>query len=234
MRREYLHDADAQQPNALVVATSAVVTDDLGRVLLHRLLGLGRYLLRLGGRRRPSVRGVRRPRRFARNPGRHVRPVALMLGALSATAALLSACSTGPGPLGNGGDSAQQCVPARQGEIITIGITDLENHSSSPATVQGVSLRASHGLAVTMFWVTPIFNSTLIGTALWPPTGPAWAQRRPAVGAVVPAHTDLNLVFGLARTAKRGTSDGVDVVYSAGGNTYTLAQNTTLVVAPKC
>lgn len=159
-----------------------------------------------------------------------------MLGALSATAALLSACSTGPGPLGSGGDQAQQCVPARQGELITMGITALKNHSSSPATIQSVSLRASHGLATTMFWVTPIYNTTLIGTALWPPpTGPAWALRRPAIGAVVPANQDLNLVFGIARTtAKNGTSDGVDVVYSAGGNTYTLAQNTSLVVAPKC
>lgn len=35
-RTEYVDDPDAPAPNALVVAASAVVTDDQGRILLHR------------------------------------------------------------------------------------------------------------------------------------------------------------------------------------------------------
>lgn len=35
-RREYAHDPHAPEPNSLVVAASAVVVDDEGRLLLHR------------------------------------------------------------------------------------------------------------------------------------------------------------------------------------------------------
>lgn len=161
-----------------------------------------------------------------------------MLGALLATAALLSACSTGPAPLGDGGTPAQQCVPARQGQTITMGIYDLDVESgTSPVTVQSVRLGSPHGLKMTKAWVTPIFaNTPLIGTALWPPpASPAWAQRKPAEGAVIKPGQDLNLVFGLTRTtARAGRSDGPVIVYTANGNTYMLAENVSLVVARKC
>lgn len=35
-RTEYVHDPDAPAPNSLVVAASAVVTNDAGEILLHR------------------------------------------------------------------------------------------------------------------------------------------------------------------------------------------------------
>lgn len=44
-RREYLHDADAPEPNSLVVATSAVVTDSQGRVLLQQRADSGNWAL---------------------------------------------------------------------------------------------------------------------------------------------------------------------------------------------
>jgi hypothetical protein len=168
-----------------------------------------------------------------------------MLGALSATAALLSACSTGPGPLGDGGSPGQQCSPARQGQTITMGIYHLENSSSSPVTVQSVSLGSPDGLTMTKSWLVPIEHVggtlDLVGAG-WPyppgfsqPVRWAWALRKPAVGAVIRAHQDLNLVFGLRRTtAKSGRSDGAVIGYTAGGSTYTLAENVSLVVAPKC
>jgi hypothetical protein len=167
-----------------------------------------------------------------------MRRLALMLRALPATAALLSACSSGPGPLGNGGVPAQQCVPARQGQTITMGIYELENSGSTPANVQSVSLGSPHGLAITNAWITPIFaNTPLIGAVLsWPPpAGPAWAERKEAEGAVINPGRDMNLVLGLTRTtANTGRSDGPIIVYTAGGTTYTLSENTSLIVAAKC
>jgi hypothetical protein len=168
-----------------------------------------------------------------------------MLGALLATAAPLSACSTGPGPLGDGGTHGQQCVPAQQGQTITMGIYDLKNSGSSPVTVQSVSLGSPHGLTMTKSWLVPIehVGGTLeLAGAGWPyppdfsrPVHWAWVLRKPAVGAVIRARQDLNLVFGLTRTtARAGRSDGPVIVYTADGNTYTLAENVSLVVARKC
>jgi ADP-ribose pyrophosphatase YjhB (NUDIX family) len=48
-RREYLDDAAAPEPNSLVVATSAVVEDSEGRVLLQRRADSGNWALPGGG-----------------------------------------------------------------------------------------------------------------------------------------------------------------------------------------
>jgi ADP-ribose pyrophosphatase YjhB (NUDIX family) len=48
-RREYYNDPRAPAPNSLVVATSAVVTDDAGRVLLQRRADSGNWALPGGG-----------------------------------------------------------------------------------------------------------------------------------------------------------------------------------------
>jgi ADP-ribose pyrophosphatase YjhB (NUDIX family) len=48
-RREYLHDPDAPEPNSLVVATSAVVVDRHGRVLMQRRADSGNWALPGGG-----------------------------------------------------------------------------------------------------------------------------------------------------------------------------------------
>jgi hypothetical protein len=158
------------------------------------------------------------------------------LGALLATAALLSACSNGPGPLGDGGVQAEQCVPARQGQTITMGIYALGNKTNSTVTVRSVRLGSPHGLAMTRAWMTPIFHTTLIGAVLsWPPVSRAWAERKRATGAVIKPFQHLNLVFGLTRTsAKTGRSGGPVLVYTADHNTYTLTENTSLIVAARC
>lgn len=48
-RREYYDDPQAPAPNSLVVATSAVVTDDAGRILLQRRVDSGNWALPGGG-----------------------------------------------------------------------------------------------------------------------------------------------------------------------------------------
>jgi ADP-ribose pyrophosphatase YjhB (NUDIX family) len=48
-RREYYNDPKAPAPNSLVVATSAVVTDDNGRILLQRRTDSGNWALPGGG-----------------------------------------------------------------------------------------------------------------------------------------------------------------------------------------
>jgi ADP-ribose pyrophosphatase YjhB (NUDIX family) len=48
-RREYYNDPQAPAPNSLVVATSAVVTDDVGRILLQRRTDSGNWALPGGG-----------------------------------------------------------------------------------------------------------------------------------------------------------------------------------------
>jgi ADP-ribose pyrophosphatase YjhB (NUDIX family) len=48
-RREYYNDPDAPKPNSLVVATSAVVVDDHGRILLQRRTDSGNWALPGGG-----------------------------------------------------------------------------------------------------------------------------------------------------------------------------------------
>ena len=48
-RREYYNDPQAPAPNSLVVATSAVVTDDHGRILLQRRTDSGNWALPGGG-----------------------------------------------------------------------------------------------------------------------------------------------------------------------------------------
>jgi ADP-ribose pyrophosphatase YjhB (NUDIX family) len=48
-RREYYDDPDAPRPNSLVVATSAVVTDGQGRILMQRRADSGNWALPGGG-----------------------------------------------------------------------------------------------------------------------------------------------------------------------------------------
>ena len=178
-----------------------------------------------------------------------MRPL-MSVGALLATAAFLAACSSGPGPLGQGGTSGQQCMPQPEGVPTTVGLYDLHNSGSSPVTVHGISLPHDHGLTMTSSWLTPIYHGVgrdlVIGVSWpWPPsrsTGAgaaavrwAWAPRKPLTGAVIKPHEDLNLVFGLTRTTARNSYSGGPVItYSTGGTAYTVSEKTTLEVAKSC
>ena len=172
----------------------------------------------------------------------------MLLVALSGTAALLAACSTGPGPLGTGGDGGLQCSPGAQGRPITIGIYTLDNSGTSPVTVTSVTLPAAHGLAMTKSsWLVPIYhdprngNDDTIGvTAGYPPTSkadlavnPEWRYRVPAAGATIRPGQTLNLVFGLIRTtARAGRSGGPLISYTADGMPYTVQEQTGQEIHP--
>ena len=165
----------------------------------------------------------------------------MLLGALSATAALLAACSSSPGPLGNGGTPGQQCFPGRQGEPVTLGLYTLQNNGTSAATINSVRLPSdARGLKMTKAWVVPIYhdpktgNLELIGVGWpYPPTSqPTWPQRSPAAGAIVKPGQDLNLVFGLIRTTGgNGRSDGPVIVYTVNGSSYTIHEAVSLLLA---
>jgi hypothetical protein len=165
-----------------------------------------------------------------------------MLGALSATAALLPACSSSPGPLGTGGTPGQTCMPWRQGQPVTVGLYDLDNSDTSPVTVKSITLPSAHGLTMTKAWLVPIYHDPKngnyvvlgVGAAYPPTTAPEWRHREPAVGAVIHPHQDLNIVFGLIRTsARNGRSDGPATTYTAGGSTWTVKEQVSLVVAAR-
>jgi hypothetical protein len=75
-------------------------------------------------------------------------------------------------------------------------------------------------------WIAPYIHNDGFGEAFWPPTGPAWAQRRRADGAEIKPGQDLNLIVGAARTTtKTGRYARVMIVYSAGGSTYTVLKS---------
>jgi hypothetical protein len=96
---------------------------------------------------------------------------------------------------------------------------------------------------MTKAWLLPIYHppktaiSEDIGAGWpYPPNGrPNWDKRQPAAKAVIKGGQDLNLVFGVTRTsAKTSRSGGPLIVYSAGGNTYTLHENQSIVLTNRC
>jgi hypothetical protein len=165
-----------------------------------------------------------------------------LLGALP-LAALLAACSSGSGPLGDGGVVATQCISFPAGKPVTTGLYELTNSGTKPVTVQGIALRNRSGLTVTNTWLVPIYHDLKngdwfdvgVGAPYPPTTAPEWRNRRPAIGATIRPGQDLNLVFGLTRTtAKAGRSDGPAIAYTAGGSGYSMKEKTSLVVAASC
>ena len=165
----------------------------------------------------------------------------LLLGALSALAAVLAGCGAGdPPPLGNGGGGGQVCTLAPQvGKPVLMAEWDLDNQGTAPVTVRSVSLPDAHGMAMTQAWLVPLNTDGPqlgVGQPYPPVTYPLWADRVPAVGAVIRPGQDLQLVFGVLRTtAADGRSDQPMIVYTAGRATYTLHEQGSLAVArTKC
>jgi len=140
-------------------------------------------------------------------------------------------------------------MPWAQDQPTGVGLYDLKNSGSSPVTVHSVRLGSPRGLTMTNAWLTPIYyngaEELVIGVGWpWPlslarGSGSqavrwAWARRKPAAGAVIKPHQDLNLAFGLTRTrARNAYSGGPVITYSANGNSYTLQEKTTLEIAAK-
>lgn len=124
---------------------------------------------------------------------------------------------------------------APAGKPVNMGLFDLNNHGTAPVTVRRVSLPDAHGMAMTEAWLVPAKTSGPqlgVGTAYPPATYPLWADRVPAVGAVIRPGQNLQLEFGVLRTtAADGSSGGPVVVYTAGRTTYTLREQVSLAVA---
>lgn len=132
------------------------------------------------------------------------------------------------------------------GKPVTTGIYTVDNAGTAAVMIQSVTLPGAHGLRMTKAWLVPIgqtgHGGTLIVGAGWPypPSSTplirsVWAKRRPAAGATIRPGQSLNLVFGLIRTtAPDGTSEGPAIQYSAGGSTYAVQEQTSLVVSASC
>jgi hypothetical protein len=134
-------------------------------------------------------------------------------------------------------------MPSALGHPVTTGIYDLTNGGSTNVTIKHLTLPSAHGLKVTSWWLVPIYhdpsngNSYDVGAGFpYPPTkAPEWPRREPAKGAVIRPGQDLNLVFALTRTsAPASRSAGPLITYTAGGNTYSVQEKTTLIVAANC
>jgi hypothetical protein len=166
------------------------------------------------------------------------------LPALLVLAAALAGCSSsGPGPLGTGGSAGQQCMAYAEGRPVTTGIYDLTNSGTTPVTIRSVALPSgARNLAMSSSWLVPIYHhpggpweDIGAGVPYPPATAPQWPKRKPAIRGVIAPGQDLNLVFGLTRTnAHTGRSGGPVIVYSANGNSYTVQEKTSLVVAANC
>ena len=160
----------------------------------------------------------------------------LLLGALSALAAVLAGCGAGdPPPLGSGSGAGVCTLAPQVGKPVLMGLFELKNQGTDPVTVRSVSLPDAHGIAMTEAWLVPVSTSGPqlgVGLAYPPVTYPLWPNRVPAVGAVIRPGQDLQLAFGVLRTsAADGSSDQPMIVYTAGRATYTLREQGSLAVA---
>jgi hypothetical protein len=165
----------------------------------------------------------------------------LLLGALSAAAALLAGCGAGGAPPLGSGSGAGVCMLAPQvGKPVLMGLFELKNQGTAPVTVRSVSLPDAHGLAMTGAWLVPVNASGPqlgMGLAYPPVTYALWANRVPAVGAVIRPGQSLQLAFGVLRTTRAadGNSGQPMIVYTAGRAFYTLREQGSLAVAhTKC
>ena len=169
-----------------------------------------------------------------------MKPGNLMLGALLATTALLTACSTGPGPLGTDSAWGSVCVPDVLGQPVADGMSVLYNHGTSPVRVTSVKLLSQRGLVMTEAWLVPTYKPphgawSYVGVQLYPPINwQTWPRRQPIPGAVIKPGQALNLVFGLSSTGPKDAHTGGSVItYTANRTSYTLQETFGFVlVAP--
>ena len=163
------------------------------------------------------------------------------VGGLAAGLALLllAGCGTStPPPLGTGyGDSGLECTPGR---TLADGFYTLYNRSDQTVTVTGVRLVGGVGQKITSpAYLIPQLETGGGGDAIpgldyWPLHWPTWKYRR-RVPATIAPHVTTNLVFAQTRTNDHPKSAGVQVSYTAGGNSYTWTESQVRVlVGVKC
>jgi hypothetical protein len=143
-------------------------------------------------------------------------------------------------PLGAGGDSFKECVPAPSGTTMTNGWTGLDNGSKGTVVIEGVSFYGDHHLQVIHAVVVPVRYDAVGMAAGWPPPrmnitqpGVLWNMRLAAIGARLPPSRypgDRNLVIGMRPTAHKGIAAGVQVRYRENGRQHELRTHTEFVV----
>jgi hypothetical protein len=156
-----------------------------------------------------------------------------MLPLVMTLAAAACAGDPGTGPLGPAGNGGQQCIPAPLGVPRAMGDFTLHNTGTAPVSVNSVTLTDPRGLAQGKPWLLPVIGE-LVGTALWPPQGRAWARRIPADGAVLRPGQALNLVLEVRRTRNPSGTSQVTIDYAASGTTYSLTEGWSVQVAGTC
>ena len=150
---------------------------------------------------------------------------------------LLAGCTSGPPPLGSGyGTSGLQCTP---GKTLADGFYTLQNSSNERVTVTSVRLVGGAGQKMTSpaYLIPQWVNATtdaILGLNYWPVRWPTWKDRK-RVPATIAPHKTTNLVFAQTRTSDHPKSVGVQVSYTAGGNSYTWTEtDVRVLVGVKC
>lgn len=150
-------------------------------------------------------------------------------------------------PLGDGGDSFQNCVPDPSGTTMTNGFTVLDNTSKGAVIIEQVSFYGDQHLQLVHAVVVPIQYDAVGFSEGWPPAavnitqpGVQWDKRVPAVGASIPPGTaqggNRNLVIAMRPTARKAIAAGVQVLYRENGSQYELRTHTEfeVLIAKSC
>jgi hypothetical protein len=157
---------------------------------------------------------------------------------LASLAGCSSAGSSGAGPLGGPGDTGQECVPLRPGQVLSYGFTGLRNSGHATVVIDRAGLADARGLRLLAAYVVPGTARFLYGVYRgYPPARPLspgvdWAARQNADGArMLPmkASRQDTLLLVIKATRLRGTARGVDIWYSVNSQHYHLQTATSLL-----
>jgi hypothetical protein len=165
------------------------------------------------------------------------RVVAVAVGVLAVIGVVLGVVlseAPPPPPLGNPAtwDTGLECSP---GTTLADGFYPIENPSDEAVTITSVRLAGGPGQKMTspaylVPWGPDMHPA--IGLVPWPPTVPWWNQRRLAVGATIPAHSDANLVFRQTRTSDHPKPAEPQFTYTADGSSYTVRERIQTIIVP--
>jgi hypothetical protein len=152
--------------------------------------------------------------------------------ALALAAVALAGCGSANaiGPLGGSEAGGNVCMQAVKTGVLTDGWPFVQNTSPTPAVIDKVDLANPHGMKLITAWAVPVTGHDAYGAQPGYPPGKLqlpgfqWPQRRPAAGAVVPAHQtglkETDLLFVVALLAKSSSATGVDIWYHVGSKRY--------------
>ncbi|CAN5541714.1 hypothetical protein BH09ACT4_BH09ACT4_25490 [soil metagenome] len=156
-------------------------------------------------------------------------PAALLIVALAG-------CQAAPGPLDFGGDSASTVCLGRSADVpMLVGDFFTVPASAGSATITGVRLADPQGIELMRSWLQPAIAGAL-GASEYPPDDSAgWAQRETAVGAVIQAGTQMNVVALVAREGSaEATASAIVLDYRIGGVSYSKQGTMAIEIRDNC